>query len=282
MTDFGAKMIKTTIRMPKMDCPSEERLVRMALDGTKEIKSLAFDLSARTISVVHSTSSQILIEKLLPLKYGAVLVSDESISEEVDLDIDEIKAPSTESEARVLKILLGINFTMFVIEIVMGFVAQSTGLLADSLDMLADAAVYGISLYAVGKELTKQQKAARLSGYLQLSLAALALSEVIRRFFFGSEPLAQYMVVISALALAANVACMALISKHRTGGVHMQASWIFSTNDVIANLGVIVAGILVFYFKSPIPDLVIGSVIALVVFSGALKILRISSPAKTA
>lgn len=275
-------MIKTTIRMPKMDCPSEERLVRMALDGVKEIKSLVFDLSARTITVNHSASSQILLQKLQPLKYGAVVVNDESVSEELDLDIDEIKAPSTESEARVLKILLGINFAMFVIEIVMGFVAQSTGLLADSLDMLADAAVYGISLYAVGKAATKQQKAARLSGYLQMSLALLALSEVIRRFFFGSEPLAQYMVVISALALAANVACMALISKHRTGGVHMQASWIFSTNDVIANLGVILAGILVFYFKSPIPDLVIGSVIAAVVFNGALKILRISSPAKAA
>jgi Co/Zn/Cd efflux system component len=278
----GAIMIKTTIRMPKMDCPSEERLVRMALDGVKEIKSLVFDLSARTITVNHSASSQILLQKLQPLKYGAVVVNDESVSEELDLDIDEIKAPSTESEARVLKILLGINFAMFVIEIVMGFVAQSTGLLADSLDMLADAAVYGISLYAVGKAATKQQKAARLSGYLQMSLALLALSEVIRRFFFGSEPLAQYMVVISALALAANVACMALISKHRTGGVHMQASWIFSTNDVIANLGVILAGILVFYFKSPIPDLVIGSVIAAVVFNGALKILRISSPAKAA
>lgn len=275
-------MIKTTIRMPKMDCPSEERLVRMALDGVKEIKSLVFDLSARTITVNHSASSQILLEKLQPLKYGAVVVSDEPVSEELDLDIDEIKAPSTESEAHVLKILLGINFAMFVIEIVMGFVAQSTGLLADSLDMLADAAVYGISLYAVGKAATKQQKAARLSGYLQMSLAILALSEVVRRFFFGSEPLAQYMVVISALALAANIACMALISKHRTGGVHMQASWIFSTNDVIANLGVILAGILVFYFKSPIPDLVIGSVIAAVVFNGALKILRISSPAKAA
>lgn len=264
--------------MPKMDCPSEERLVRMALEGTTQVDRLIFDLSARTLTVFHSAKPEPVLEKLLPLKFGAEIVASEAVEEE-DFDIDEIKAPDSAGEAKVLKVLLAINFVMFIVEIVTGIIAQSTGLLADSLDMLADAAVYGISLYAVGKALSNQQKAARLSGYLQLVLAALALSEVVRRFFFGSEPLAGYMVGISIAALIANVSCMALISKHRTGGVHMQASWIFSTNDVIANLGVILAGVLVYFTRSSIPDLVIGSVIAVVVLRGALKILKISSTA---
>lgn len=272
-------MNKTVIRMPKMDCPSEERLVRMALQGTDQVDRLVFDLSARTLTVFHSAKPESILEKLLPLKFGAEIVKTEATNGDVDLDIDEIKAPDSKEEAKVLIILLAINFTMFLVEVVTGIIAQSTGLLADSLDMLADAAVYGISLYAVGKALSNQQKAARLSGYLQLLLAALALSEVVRRSFFGSEPLAGYMIGISLAALAANVSCMALISKHRTGGVHMQASWIFSTNDVIANLGVILAGVLVYFTKSSIPDLVIGCVIAVVVLRGALKILKISSPA---
>ncbi len=142
--------------------------------------------------------------------------------------------------------------------------------------MFADAAVYGISLYAVGKTVILQKKAARLSGYLQMALAIFALSEVTRRFFFGSEPLALYMMGISLVALIANVTCLVLISRQRTGAVHMEASYIFSTNDVIANVGVILAGALVYFFKSQVPDLVIGVIIAAIVFKGALGILRIS------
>ena len=175
-----------------------------------------------------------------------------------------------------MKQLLAINFTMFVAEIIVGWLAQSTGVIADAMDMFADSAVYGVSLYAVGRALATQRKAARLSGYLQAALASFALFEVIRRFFFGSEPLAPYMVAISLVALIANVTCLFLISKHRTGGIHMKASWIFSTNDVIANVGVIVAGVLVYYFRSPIPDLVVGFIISIVVVRGAIAILKIS------
>jgi Co/Zn/Cd efflux system component len=79
------------------------------------------------------------------------------------------------------------------------------------------------------------------------------------------------------LALVANVWCLWLISKHRDSGVHMRASWIFSANDVIANLGVIVAGALVLYFDSRVPDLVIGAIISTVVLSGGVRILRDAS-----
>lgn len=214
---------------------------------------------------------------LEPLNFGAKVVRSESHSF-TEGDADDFEPTGAPGEARVLKILLAINAVMFVAEITLGWIAQSTGLIADSLDMFADAAVYGVSLYAVGKALQRQRQAARLSGYLQLLLAVMAIVEVARRFYFGSEPFASYMVVVSFVALAANVSCLALISKHRTGGVHMQASWIFSANDVIANMGVILAGALVYVTKSPYPDLIIGGIIAVIVFRGALKILKISSP----
>lgn len=183
-------------------------------------------------------------------------------------------------ESKVLKQLLAINVSMFVFELLIGFFGRSTGLIADSLDMFADAAVYGISLYAVGKSLNYKNKAATWSGYIQLALALLVLFEVGRRFFQGGEPSAPLMVFASFVALTANLTCMALISKHRKGAVHMRASWIFSTNDVIANLGVIIAGALVYFFASPWPDLIIGTVISIVVFSGALKILKLSQTDK--
>lgn len=179
-------------------------------------------------------------------------------------------------EAETLRWLLAINATMFVIEIVAGWLAESTGLIADSLDMFADAAVYGIALYAVGHA-GRQLHAARLSGWLQLLLALGVLIEVLRRWLAGSAPEPVPMMGIALLALVANVACMALLAKHRDGGAHMQASWIFSTNDVLANLGVILAGALVAWTGSNVPDLLIGTLIGLLVLNGARRILRLKT-----
>jgi len=178
------------------------------------------------------------------------------------------------AQARVLWQLLAINAVMFLFEIVTGWLAQSSGLIADSLDMLADAGVYAIGLYAVGRSLRAKSHAASVSGVLQLALAALVMIDVIRRFFLGSEPFGVLMMGVSLLALLANLACLALLSKHRDGEVHMRASWIFSTNDVLANLGVILAGALVYFSGSPIPDLIIGLLIALLVARGGIRILR--------
>ncbi len=176
-------------------------------------------------------------------------------------------------ERQTLCWLLGINAALFVVEFGIGWLAQSTGLIADSLDMLADALVYGISLYAVGRAAVHKQQAARWSGYGQIALALLVLAEVVRRALSGSEPVSLLMMGMASIALAGNVACLLLIRKHRDGGVHMRASWIFSSNDVIANLGVIAAGALVWTFNSAWPDLVIGSLIAVVVLRGGMRIL---------
>lgn len=270
-------MKQSIFNVPKMDCPSEEKLIRLTFAGVDQVKKLDFDLPGRKLTVVHDNDALDVLKKLEPLGFGASLKSTAA----VELDIDDVLAIAKEiesdpKEAKVLTQLLLINFTMFIVEMIMGIFARSAGLIADSMDMFADAAVYGISLYAVGKAIGLQKKAARLSGYLQLALALFAFSEVVRRFIFGSEPLASYMIGISILALIANVTCLLLISKQRTGTVHMEASYIFSTNDVIANVGVIIAGLLVSYFKSPIPDLLIGFIIAVVVIRGAISILKIS------
>lgn len=174
----------------------------------------------------------------------------------------------------VLYWLLGINAVMFVLELGVGWIAQSTGLIADSLDMLADAIVYGIALYAVGRAITDKAKAALVSGYFQLLLAALILIDIIRRVAFGSEPASQLMMGMGLIALAANVICLLLIQKHRHGEVHMRASWIFSTNDVLANLGVIISGALVAWVGLRWPDIVIGSLIVILILRGAWLILK--------
>ncbi|WP_246068464.1 cation transporter [Microbulbifer harenosus] len=177
-------------------------------------------------------------------------------------------------ERKTLVALLSINAFMFFLELVLGLIAESTGLLADSLDMLADAFVYGVSLYAVGKAVAKKASAARISGYLQILLGVGVLFEVLRRLFFGSEPQSTLIVVVGIVALLANIVCLGLISKHRSGGVHMRASWIFSVNDVLANLGVILSGALVAILGSRYPDLLIGMIISALVVRGGIQIVR--------
>lgn len=260
---------RSVFSVPKMDCPSEENLIRLALRDVPDA-GLTFDLAQRTLTVQHPGPAEAVLAQLVALNLGASLVETEPLLEALT------PAPSTDAtEARVLWALLAINGAMFVLELLLGWVAQSTGLIADGMDMFADAAVYGVALFAVGRSAARKVQAAHLAGWLQLVLALGALLEVGRRFLQGSEPVSALMMGVGAVALVANVACLLLIARHRGLGVHMKASYIFSANDVLANLGVIVAGLLVAWTGSSVPDLVIGGVIGLIVLNGARRILAL-------
>lgn len=185
----------------------------------------------------------------------------------------EIEA-SNQTQRKVLIILLALNLSMFLVEIVAGILSDSTALLADSLDMLADATVYSISLYAVAKAPLVKINAALANGAFQLLIGLGLLFEVARRVYFGSDPESMTMMSIGSLALVVNVICFALISRHQNDEVHMRASWICSRNDVIANVGVIAAGFLVVATGSFWPDLIIGALIVSVVLHGSFRILQ--------
>lgn len=263
----------STLGIPKMDCPSEENMIRMTLSANTDIKSLDFDLAQRQLRVTHAGSIEPIMSKLIPLQFGAHLIGAVPVMPD---DSPASDRAGDQSEAKTLRLLLAINAAMFVVELVWGLIAQSAGLVADSLDMFADAAVYGLALYAVGRAASLKMRAAHVAGWLQIVLALGALGEVIRRSVLGSEPESGLMMGIGAAALAANVACLVLIAKKRDRGAHMKASYIFSANDVIANIGVIVAGALVTWTGSHYPDLLIGTVIALIVLHGARRILKLT------
>lgn len=173
-----------------------------------------------------------------------------------------------------LLILFALNGVMFAVEVVAGWAADSMGLVADGLDMGADAAVYLLALLAIGAPAARKLSAARFAGRVQLALALLAMLEVGRRALVGSAPEAIPMMTISVVALVVNVVCLAMLRKHREGDVHLRAAWIFSATDVQANLGVLAAGWLVRLTGSRIPDLAIGAVVCWLVLRGAIRIRR--------
>jgi Co/Zn/Cd efflux system component len=264
---------ETTFLVPAMDCPSEEQMIRMSL-GSLSIRTMEFDIPNRTLVICHSEEPNVVLDKLVPLGFGAKIEGNQ-VLEDFEIKPIQLDPDKDAQERKVLIWLLALNGLMFFVEIVVGWIAQSVGLIADALDMFADAAVYIVALYAVGKAAQHKLKAAKLAGVVELFLAALALWRTGYQIYIGAMPEANAMIWISLLALAVNVTCLYLISKRKNDGVHMRASYIFSANDVLANLGVIVAGMLVAWLNNPYPDWIIGLVIGFLVLSGAIRILRL-------
>jgi Co/Zn/Cd efflux system component len=176
-------------------------------------------------------------------------------------------------EQKALWLLFALNAAMFIIEGTAGLAVESMGLVADSLDMLADASVYGLALLAVGKPDTSKVRAAFAAGYLQLALASVAVLKLLWALMVGSDPEPATMIGVSVLALTVNAIAVGLLRRHRHGEVHIRAAWIFSATDVQVNLLVIAAALLVLWFSSAVPDLVVGAAICVLVFRSVWRIL---------
>ena len=263
-------MQKTIFEITKMDCPSEENLIRMKLDGISSIANLDFDIKNRKLTVFHSGEIDQIEKSVIELNLGGKKISTEQT--------DQTDFEEHTNQRKLLWTVLGINFAFFIIEMTTGLISKSMGLVADSLDMLADSFVYGISLIAVGGTITRKKRIAKLAGYFQITLAIIGFVEILRRFF-GNEKLPDFttMIIVSIFALIANGVCLYLMQKSKSKEeAHMKASMIFTSNDVIINLGVITAGILVNWLDSGKPDLIIGTIVFILVIQGAFRILKLS------
>ena len=180
----------------------------------------------------------------------------------------------TKAQRRTLWIALALNASMFVAEVTAGFLANSTGLVADGLDMLADASAYAIALVAIGRGASFKANAAMSSGGLLLLLGLGVIVDVARRFISGEPPEGLWMIGVAAVALAVNATVLRLLSKQRQDEVHIRATWIFTRADVVANVAVILAGLAVFLTGIRYFDLVVGGLIGLYVTKEALEILK--------
>lgn len=183
-------------------------------------------------------------------------------------------AAETADQRRAIAIALALNLAMFVIGTVAGLLAESASLLADALDMLADASAYGIALLAIGRTATFKQRAATASGLILAALGSGVVLETIHRAVAGSEPEGWIIVGGAMLSLVINASVLRLLHRYQNGEAHLRASWIFTRADVVANVGVIAAGMLVLVTGSRVPDLVVGCLIGAYVIKEAFEILR--------
>lgn len=177
-------------------------------------------------------------------------------------------------QKRTLWIVLSINAVMFVGELIAGLLADSSALLADAADNLSDAVVYGVSLTAVYQGAAQRVRAALLMGLVQSAFGLWILGEVAMKLIYGAQPIGMVMMLVAAAALAGNLACFMLLMKHRGDDLNMKAVWLCSRNDVIGNLGVIVAGLIVVATGMLWPDLVVATVVALIILHTGIGVTR--------
>ena len=202
------------------------------------------------------------------------------------MSADCCSAKSTELEKlarqreqrRVLVVVLAINAVMFVLEFGAGVIAGSTALMADASDMLGDAVVYAVSIYALARSERWKAGAAMLKGVVILCLGLGIAVNVALKIESGVPPSSTLMVAFGTLAFAANLVCFRLLTRFRHQDVNMASTWECSRNDLINNCGVLLAAALVWWFASPWPDIAIGGVMALIFLRSAVRVIADAAP----
>lgn len=186
-------------------------------------------------------------------------------------------SPQSAGERRALAVAFLLNVAVAISLGVAGFMADSSGLLANAVDNASDAAVYAMSYYAVNRGAAWKARAARVSGVMLLVLCALVVADVARRLIVGAEPASMMMMVMTMLAAIVNLICLRVLRAFRHADINLRAAWTFSVNDLLSNLGVLLAGMLVAILGRSWPDLVVGLAIAVVAARGGLEILADAS-----
>jgi cation diffusion facilitator family transporter len=190
-------------------------------------------------------------------------------------EIDAMRA----NHARVLWIVLALNAAMFIVEAAAGLSAHSTSLLADALDMLGDALVYGFSLFVLARSARWQAGAAVAKGGFMLAFGLGVLAEAAWKLAHPVLPQVGTMGVVGTLALVANLACAVLLYRHRADNLNMSSTWQCSRNDLVANLGVLLAALGSHLAHSQWPDILVGVAIACLFLHSAAGVLRASRSA---
>ena len=179
-----------------------------------------------------------------------------------------------EKHRRVLQIVLAVNAAMFAVEGISGWLAHSTSLLADALDMFGDATVYAMSLYVLARSERAQGAVALVKGAIMLAFGIGVLGEAVWKALHPVMPEAMTMGLVGALALAANLLCFYLLYTHREDNVNMRSTWLCSRNDLFANTGVLLAAGASHLLISRWPDIIVGTLIAGLFVSSALHVIR--------
>lgn len=260
------KHTETQYRVTGMDCQSCVEKIEHAARKVPGVQGVKVSLVAESMTVQVADPNAVLPqleEAVSALGYRLDRISGEAAPRHV-----------TPSYRRALWIVVALNGGYGILEIVAGFFARSQALKADALDFLGDGSITLMGLVALNWSMAWRAKSALIQGTFLGVLGLGVLAATLRRFLVGGEPEAEIMGVFGGIALAVNVIAALVLIPHRTGDANVRAVWLFSRNDAIGNMAVVIAAGLVAWSGTPWPDLVVALVIAGLFIHAALSIIE--------
>jgi len=187
---------------------------------------------------------------------------------------DTKRAERDPAYRRALWIVVLLNLGFGLIEIVGGFLADSQALKADALDFIGDGSISLLGLIALGWTARARSQIALAQGIFLATLGVGVIAFALWRATNAVAPEAELMGVIGIVALIVNVTAALVLARFRTGDANVTAIWLFSRNDAIANVAVVIAAALVGWTGAAWPDLAVAGVIALLFLHSAYEIVR--------
>ncbi len=175
---------------------------------------------------------------------------------------------------RRLWLVIGLNATMFAVEMTAGHLSMSQALQADALDFLGDALTYGISLAVIGASVRVRTTAALAKGLSLLLMGLWVLGSTVYRVFYAGVPEAEIMGLVGFLALLTNLASVLLLVRYKDGDANVRSVWLCSRNDAIGNVAVMIAALGVWGTATGWPDLIVAMIMAGLFLSSAVQIVR--------
>jgi Co/Zn/Cd efflux system component/copper chaperone CopZ len=265
-------------RVTGMDCPSCASKIESAtrtVDGVEDVKvSIASQIM--TLRLTDAAPLTDIERKVTGLGYQLDRLDTPGRAEggahdsELPKDLSHI----TPGYKRALWIVVLLNLGYGVIEIVGGLIAGSQSLKADALDFLGDGLITLLGFLAIGWPLVWRARAALIQGLFLGALGIGVLLATVYRVLVLNQPSAELMGVFGAVALAVNIMAAVILIPHRHGDANVRAVWLFSRNDAIGNLAVVLAAALVWWTGTPWPDLVVALAIAALFLQAAHSIVR--------
>ena len=265
-------------RVTGMDCPSCASKIESATRAVDGVEDVKVSIASQIMTLRLTDAAPLADVELKVTGLGYQLdrldtprrAEDGADDDELSKDLSHI----TPAYKRALWIVVLLNLGYGVIEIVGGLIAGSQSLKADALDFLGDGLITLLGLLAIGWPLVWRARAALIQGLFLGALGVGVLAATGYRVLVLNQPSAELMGIFGAIALAVNVAAAVVLIPHRHGDANVRAVWLFSRNDAIGNVAVVLAAGLVWWTGTPWPDLVVAIVIAALFLQSAQSIVR--------
>lgn len=258
-------------RVIGMDCAHDAREIEEAARDSGAVHDVRVSVSSQimTVQLAPTGSPETVTRAVNDIGYQLTPVVEQAAAA-----TDSAPAHTSAAYRRALWLVILLNVGYGLIEMVGGFLSDSQALKADSLDFFGDGLITLLGLIAIGWGLAWRARSALIQGIFLGILGLSVLTNTVMRLADGYVPEAGMMGAFAIVALVVNVASTIVLLPHRAGDSNVKAVWMFSRNDAIGNLAVVIAAVVVGWLNTAWPDIIVAFVIGSLFLQSSWVIVR--------